>query len=324
MSVEETAQHIDLALARIAEAYAHLSEARAKLEESWGQFGNVAHESEDQGFNDATRLVHEAHASIGSTALTLMQADQLLADYMATSMRPSAVPRITEMQPVELPPHVIPEPEPLPEQSVPTSAAVSPKQQGKIGPRRARINNSPESGVNAHVIKNMAEEFGELTDKSKEQLSLDADASPTRVAIRQERLEKAAVDEAQRLFETIQAVAEQAGMNDVSPNELVANSYGVGQGFALLPNANDQPEGLNEVNAIKAIQDHPGDWLKADPEGRRVVFTEEAREKLRGAYKTGNGCPAIGMHVSNDGGQTRSDLFVLYWGSLAAHLGQEG
>jgi hypothetical protein len=254
-----------------------------------------------------TRDLQEVYADVGELGLLLAQCDTGLVSYAQHTLRVPIEPSTLALSGAV-------EAAALSE----AETAVRPKED-KV---RARTSASDEQAINAQVIADVAADFGDLTQESAARLDLGEEVSDTRLSIRRQRIEKVTFEQTQKLFEVMHDVATQAEeLRDVPIATVLANSYNVGIGYALLPNAPKNPQGLNEVTALQAIQDNPGAWVQPDPAHKRLVFTPEARKQLQAAYAEGSGCPAIGLRVTDSDGESTSDLFVMYWGMLASHYG---
>jgi len=277
--------------------------ARLALQETWQAHGTVINGVNDEGYTRGVDLIAEAYDTLGSLTLQLATADQMLSTYVQNNIGVAAGPAFDPTAHTPLPPH-------------PPSTAEPRKPKTK---KEKRLAASEESDINAQAIKAIANEyFGELTPESEALLHYGPPVSAVRLAGRQDRIETVTHQETRKLFEAITVVtASSDGLQGIPLNEVIANSYHVGVGFGLLPSSPKKLEGSdNETRLLREIQDNPRAWLMADPNNRRVIFTAEAHKRLRAAYVDNGGCPAIGLRVQSSSGS--SDLFILYWGMLAA------
>jgi hypothetical protein len=107
-----------------------------------------------------------------------------------------------------------------------------------------------------------------------------------------------------------------------SVRAILARSYGVGIGFALLPNRERAPTSLNEETALDDICQNPSSWLQFSDEieAERFTFTDDGQGLLRAAYQPEGGCPLIGLEVTGPEPNSTDTLnvFVMYWGMLAS------
>jgi|GEM_PF-2642287 len=308
MGPQELANFIEVEVRQKLSATAGaIMEARIALQESWQAQGTVLNGVTDQEYKQSVDLVADTYNRLGDITLRLAVGDDLLGTYVRNNIGIAAGPAFDPTAHTLLPPH--------------NTAPAEPKK--PKSKKEKRLAASEESDINAQAIKAIANEyFGELTSESDALLHYGPPVSPVRLAGRQDKIETVTHEETQKLFEAITVVAANSqGLNGVSLNEIIANSYTVGIGFGLLPSSPKKLEGSdNETRLLREIQDKPHAWLVADPDKQRVVFTAEAHERLQAAYIDNGGCPAIGLRVQGSTGS--SDLFVLYWGVLAARYEQ--